>query len=81
MLKSIRDMVRNAWYGHGASGGIPSGDFGVDVEWSWSITARLAAIRSDVLDQLPSDVAVLIGSAKELHPEVAAMAAERSNQP
>lgn len=38
--------------------------------WAWSITSRLAALPAQRLVDLEPDLADLIRSAKELHPEV-----------
>ena len=44
---------------------------------SWSISAQLAAVPSGYLEQVPSEVAALIRSAKDLHQEMANGAAAR----
>ena len=46
-------------------------DAEVDNMHAWSITARLAHIAPEELEQIPDQVAALIAEAKSLHPKVA----------
>lgn len=52
-------------------------DIDVDHLQAWSISARLAAVPGDYLNQVPPEVAKLILEAKGLHPQMAAGAADR----
>lgn len=49
----------------------------IDHMRAWSISCRLAAVPMDYLNQVPPEVASLIRQAKELHPRMAAGAAQR----
>ena len=49
----------------------------IDHMRAWSISCRLAAVPMDYLNRVPPEVASLMRQAKELHPQMAAGAAER----
>lgn len=49
----------------------------IDHMQAWSISCRLAAVPMDYLDRVPPEVASLMRQAKELHPQMAAGAADR----
>ncbi|RTL35354.1 MAG: hypothetical protein EKK53_24660 [Burkholderiales bacterium] len=49
----------------------------IDHMQAWSISCRLAAVPMNYLNQVPPEVASLVRQAKELHPQMAAGAAER----
>jgi hypothetical protein len=53
-------------------------DFQIEHQQAWSLSSRLAAIPEPLNSGLPQELADLIAEARQLHPEMAIKARERS---